>query len=204
MTDLCEIMKRHGSDKGLGWHNYTEEYHRMWSKLRGEPLNIFEIGLGTNNVNLPSNMGKDGVPGASLRGWAEYFPKANVFGADVDSDILFEEDRIKTFYCDQTNPESIHELCEKLGEVKFDIIIDDGLHEYFANRIFLDNFIHRLAKTGWYVIEDLTKDTVHKLRVNLEEILNRHRGDRELSCLILDIHHSSNNVDNCIAVIRSY
>jgi hypothetical protein len=37
----------------------------------------------------------------------------------------------------------------------FDIIIDDGLHEYDANIIFYENSIDRLCKDGLYVIEDV-------------------------------------------------
>ena len=61
--------------------------------LRLNNLNIFEVGLGTNNVDVPSNMGKDGKPGASLRAWRDYFPNA-----DIDTRILFKEDKIQTFY----------------------------------------------------------------------------------------------------------
>ena len=71
-TPLCEIMGRHGSDKGSGdilnsWHNYTTLYHSLFKEIRRKPLRVFELGLGTNNVTLASNMGADGKPGASLR-----------------------------------------------------------------------------------------------------------------------------------------
>lgn len=202
MTDLCEIMKRHGSDKGLGWHNYTLKYSSMWGGLRDEKLNLFELGLGTNNVNLPSNMGENGVPGASLRGWSEYFPNAHIYGADIDSNILFEEDRIKTYFCDQTSPRSIRELCDQLGGTQFDIIIDDGLHEYEANVTFLVGFLHRLKPGGYFIIEDLTKDTADKLRTHIGGILARFNFDRVYTCEILDIPNETNGVDNRIAVIR--
>jgi hypothetical protein len=93
-------MTRHGSDKGKGqgWHNYTTIYSVLFGKLHDQPFLIFELGLGTNNPNFPVNMGINGRPGASLRAWRELFPRALVYGADIDRDILFEEDRIKTFY----------------------------------------------------------------------------------------------------------
>jgi hypothetical protein len=108
-SPLCEIMGRNLSDKGhlyitRSWHNYTTFYYSIFKNKRNAPLRLFELGLGTNNVNLPSNMGAEGRPGASLYGWAEFFPIANIFGADIDKDILFNNDRISTFYCDQTNP----------------------------------------------------------------------------------------------------
>ena len=35
-TELCEIMKRNGSDKGLGWHNYTVIYDFLFNSKRKE------------------------------------------------------------------------------------------------------------------------------------------------------------------------
>src|SRR6476620_5978044 len=114
VSTLCDV---HGSDKGeiktsghpYPWpsHTYADFYSRQFSHCRHSIKNIFECGLGTNNANIPSSMGSEGKPGASLRLWRDYFPNAMVYGADIDRDILFEEERIKTFYIDQLNPEAI-------------------------------------------------------------------------------------------------
>ena len=40
------------------------------------------VGIGTNNPNIESSMGKDYKPGSSLKVWKEYFLNANIFGAD--------------------------------------------------------------------------------------------------------------------------
>lgn len=176
-TELCEIMERHGSDKSCKptWvdyegHNYTRFYYKLFNDIKNKNINFFELGLGTNNVDIPCNMGKLGTPGASLRGWKEYFPNANIYGADIDKNILFNEDRIKTFYCDQTNSTEIKELWEKINE-NFDIIIDDGLHEFNANLNFLRNSLSKLNDNGYYIIEDVVdgelkfwKEEIKKLR----------------------------------------
>ena len=47
------------------------------------------------------------VASASLYMWQEYFPNAEIFGADVDKRILFNEGRIKTYFVDQYSFESI-------------------------------------------------------------------------------------------------
>ena len=52
---------------------------------------IFEIGLGTNNIDIVSTMGKKGHPGASLRAFRDFCPNAEIYGADFDSRILFQE-----------------------------------------------------------------------------------------------------------------
>src|SRR5215469_11265869 len=76
-TKMCRVMTKYGSDKGRV-NNYTSLYSALFKERCNEPLRIFELGLGTNNPDAPSNMGVFGVPGASLRGWRELFPHARV------------------------------------------------------------------------------------------------------------------------------
>ena len=139
-TPLCEIMSKFGSDKGNDTHhNYTRLYNYIFSAYREKPINLFEVGLGTNNLNVQSNMGLEGKPGASLYGWREYFFNANIYGADIDKNILFDSKNIKTFFIDQLNTETIKVLFDQtLKDIEFDIIIDDGLHTFEAN----SNFFH--------------------------------------------------------------
>ena len=66
-------------------------------------------------------MGKDGKPGAWLRIWCEYFPNAEIFGADIARDILFDDDRIKTFDVDQTNSTSVTEMWQAVGTKILDL-----------------------------------------------------------------------------------
>ena len=164
-TDLCSIMRKHCSDKGHpninnAWHNYTLYYTQRFKNIK--PKRIFELGLGSNNPNIPSNMGPSGVPGASLYGWSEYYPDAKVYGADIDYECLFSTEKIKTFYCDQTKPSSIKHLWAQYELLEgFDIIIDDGCHTFDGIVIFFENSIHKLNPGGYYCIEDI--DTNHLL-----------------------------------------
>lgn len=164
-TPLCEIMGRNKSDKGSinirnSWHNYTTFYYNIFKDIADKKLRIFELGLGTNDVNIKSNMGVNGRPGASLYGWAEFFKNSQIFGADIDKNILFNTERIHTFYCDQTSPDDIKNMWdnERLLQDKFDIIIEDGLHEPNANVCFFENSIHKLKNGGYYIIEDVATD----------------------------------------------
>jgi hypothetical protein len=155
-TDLCEIMNKNGSDKGSGHHNYTTFYNFIFKDIKNETKSVFELGLGTNNISIPSNMSGDGTPCGSIRGWRDYFINANIYGADIDKDILYQEDRIRTFECDQTNPKSIKEMWDKIN-VEFDIIIEDGLHTFEANETFFNNSIDMLREGGIFIIEDIEK-----------------------------------------------
>lgn len=150
-TELCQIMNSCGSDKGNGHHNYTTFYNFIFNKVRDKVRYVFELGLGTNNLQIPSNMSGLGTPGGSLEGWRNYFFNAKVFGADIDRDIV---DGVTTFYCDQTDPSSIKKLCNNFN-FKFDVVIEDGLHTFEANKIFFENFIDMVEEDGIFIIEDV-------------------------------------------------
>lgn len=199
-TPLCEIMKVNGSDKST-CHNYTEVYYELFKDIKNESINLFEVGIGTNNIQLASNMGKDGKPGASLRGWREFFTQAKIYGGDIDKDILFEEDRIKTFFCDQLSPDIIKSMWS-LPELKeeFDIIIDDGLHEYDANITFFENSIHKLKSGGYFIIEDLLKNTLDLFKSNLSNLESSYK-DYKFTILELNHIHNLGN-DNNLLIIR--
>jgi hypothetical protein len=151
---LKKLCDRYGSDKATR-HNY----HLLYGPLLAERDSItavLEIGLGTNNSHVVSNMGIDGKPGASLRAFREFLPRARIFGADVDQDILFTEERIATFFVDQTDPSSFAGLAEAVHAIEFDLIIDDGLHSPNANlTTILFGLDDRLKAGGSLVVEDI-------------------------------------------------
>ncbi len=163
--ELARLCDLHGSDKGSlvteghpyksKAHNYTDHYHRLFAQCRPYLQKVFECGLGTNNPHIPSTMGMRGKPGASLRVWRDYFPNAQIIGADIDRDILFSEDRIQTFFVDQTDPSTIARMWDEVGMVDFDLIIDDGLHTFEAGTTFFSHSINRLSQQGLYLIEDV-------------------------------------------------
>ena len=203
-TELCEIMGRQGSDKGSinitnSYHNYTTFYYSIFKALRYNELRIFELGLGTNNVNLPSNMGANGVPGASHYGWSEFFPNSHIFGADIDTNILFNTDKIKTFYCDQRSPEVIKKMWdEPILQENFDIIIEDGLHTFEANVIFFENSIHKLKPNGFFIIEDIGIGIYNLFQNKIKQWETQYQD-----CLfkLLTIPSTINNIDNTLLVV---
>ena len=151
-ANLSELFKRYGSDKSTP-HKYYKIYNCLLKRL-GEPKKILEIGLGTNNVDIVSTMGKGGMPGASLRAFRDFTANAQVFGADFDSRILFTEARIETYFVDQTNVNTFTELSQNVGS-DFDLMIDDGLHSPHANLNSLHFFLQNIKVGGFAVVEDI-------------------------------------------------
>ena len=168
------LYDKYGSHKGsilekghpYGWppHTYSDYYHLLFSSRRQHIKKVFECGLGTNNPNLLSSMGSMGKPGASLRVWRDYFPNAIIYGADIDKDILFAEERIKTFYIDQLDPVAIKECWSSINERDFDFIVDDGLHTFDAGLTLFVQSIDRLSIDGVYIIEDVAINDLIKYK----------------------------------------
>ena len=128
---LSRLCRKYGTDKGFedntaanrNCHTYSGYYHHLFSHCRDNVKLVFECGIGTNNPKLLSSMGSKGKPGASLRVWKSYFPKATIYGADIDKKILFSEERIKTFYLNQLNSRSIKKAFNKIKKKKTLILL---------------------------------------------------------------------------------
>jgi hypothetical protein len=198
-TKMCRVMTKYGSDKARA-HKYTTVYSALFKGRYAQSLLVFELGLGTNNPDAPSNMGVFGVPGASLRGWRELFPHALVYGADIDRRILFQEDRIKTFYCNQLNPSSIRELWSQPDlQGGVDIIIEDGLHTLEGNVSFLERSLDHLRPGGIYITEDILRDHVSDWYDRLETIYSKQYPTYEFVFVVLP---DRGNKDHNMLVIR--
>jgi hypothetical protein len=159
VLELRKIFDENGSDKG-SINCYDLVYVNLLNGFKSQPLEIMEIGIGSNYKDTPSNMGKQGTPGASLRSWRDFFPKANVVGCDVDPRILFTENRIETFPLDQTDVISWKSLKKALGNRTFHLIIDDGLHAPYANLRTLLEAGTLLKTNGVLVIEDVREQAI--------------------------------------------
>lgn len=205
-TPLCEIMGRHGSDKGSifieeSHHNYTTAYYKLFKLHRKRVKRVFEMGIGTTNLALPSNMGVAGKPGASLHGWAEFFPHATVVGADIDPGVLFQTDRIQTVLCDQTDPARLRALWDTDAmQEGFDVILDDGLHTFDANVLFFEHSIHKLNPGGYFVIEDIDGNTFKRWERKLAEWRT---GFPHMEFTLLPLPCKSNIHNNNLLVARN-
>jgi hypothetical protein len=180
---------------------YSVLFKEFQNQKEDESIRIFELGLGTDDPGKPSSMGIYGRPGASLRGWRELFPNALVYGADIDRTILFQDDRIETFYCDQLDKASIHELWSQPNlRTGFEIIVEDGLHTFEANVSFLENSIECLRPGGICVIEDIRHSMVNKWKDHLQTIYSKHYPGFTFALVLLP--NPANSFDNNLLVIR--
>lgn len=133
-TDKCPQIK----------HHFTEFYEQMFAGRRLEVKKVLEIGIGL--------MAPYYVKGASLYMWREYFPNATIYGADINPELIFADDRIITYLCDQTKRKDLRRLIKDVGS-DVDIFIDDGLHTP-ESQIMTCLTIKPLIPNATYIIED--------------------------------------------------
>lgn len=153
---LQPYFLKYGSDKS-SVHDYHKIYDVVCNNFGGKPVNLLEIGMGSNNPQVMSNMGSSGKPGGSLRAFRNFLPRgSNIFGADIDEDILFEDGSIRTFSVDQTSKQSLVRLFSLIDR-EIDIFIDDGLHSPTANIITLSVALKFLRKGGFAIVEDIDR-----------------------------------------------
>jgi hypothetical protein len=120
----------------------------MFKDRKNKVRKVLEIGIGT---------------GASLRMWRDFFPRAMIYGVDIDPKTLFNEDRIRTFLCDQSKESDLLGLLKETG-ADIDLIIDDGSHN-FDDQVFSCLTLMPLVSRGiTYVIEDTRREIIKELR----------------------------------------
>ena len=149
MTDMVELFRKYGCDKGdtgSECHLYNLEYEPEMEKRRNDSIKILEIGI---------------FKGTSLNAWHEYFPNAEIYGIDIftrlkPSDVpALALDRVHYLKGDSTNASITKMIADAWGkDIRFDYIIDDGLHTPDANRLTFNHIIPYLAEDGVFYIED--------------------------------------------------
>lgn len=133
--DNWEIVEN--PDDRLG-HTYGIVYDEVFDKFDvNDNLNILEIGI---------------QKGGSLCAWKDYFKNSNIYGVDIIDCIKNEYRRNEFTYIFSDIKES--SVAEKLKDTNFDIIIDDGSH-FLEDVIFVvSNYLQKLKRGGYLIIED--------------------------------------------------
>lgn len=172
-SELCEIGKKYDTDKSSQrinvtdirhCHPYTLFYDGIFKNKKDEPLKIAELGI---------------LHGASILMWKEYFPNAEIYGFDYDSNLInnfkqrFNNDKVTLSNIDVTNRDSIVTAFSKLN-ILFDIIIEDTTHKFEDQIKVIENTYQYLKPGGILIIEDIFKSYnenayIHRLSRILKE-----------------------------------
>ncbi len=176
--DLAELFRKYGSDKDL--NGYSQIYFTLFDKMKDMELNFLEIGIGTMIPGAHSSMvgyaPAHYKPGASLRAWRDFMPKARIIGLDIQIDTQFDnEERIETYLCYSVGKDEVSQWYEKMDGLMLDVILDDGSHIASDQLGTLSNFYPMLKPGGIYIIEDVVENS--PLSTNPKSIEERCNGD---------------------------
>ena len=171
-STLCDLMTKYYTDKCPNDHNYSYYYYHMFAGRELTVLNVFEMGIGHSNTSFTCNMShiNNYQIGSSLKAWREFFPNATIYGADINDDAIMDakSDRILTFKINQLNADDLQQAFRFLPQ--FDLIVDDGYHDYNANVCMFENSVKNLKEgTGIYVIEDVRSQDLPKFIIKIKE-----------------------------------
>lgn len=184
--NLFELFIKYHIDK-MNPNGYHHLYEKLLTPIKDKVANVLEIGLGTTDPTLVSNMDfavKTGYQtGNSLRVWKEFFPTASIYGIDIDEKAIFQEDRIATFACDSTDVPKMQGILNSVGK-KFDLIIDDGLHTLEGNLGTLESTLPYLADDGIYIMEDINQHN----DIYIEQLLSNNKFRKLTEGYNLQLH----------------
>lgn len=138
---------------GAKVHSYLSVYELFLGDRRNFVSTVLEVGIG-----YPNGANGRMRAGDSLRMWEQYFPNAKIYGADINRDAFISTDSIACHYVDQTSSASVQQLLDSIGS-PCDVIIDDGLHTFNANRVLFETAFPKMAPKGLYFIEDCQLET---------------------------------------------
>ena len=148
-SELCKLCSISGTDKSPYnhvWHRhgYTGLYELLFSSFKNTKFNLAEIGV---------------KYGASLKALREYFPKAQLYGFDIDKSFIDATKSLrlkstKISFMDVSDPKDIYLNLKKFN-CKFKIIIDDSSHEFEHEINIINQAVSFLESGGFLIIEDV-------------------------------------------------
>lgn len=164
MSEMRKLFNKYKCDKGHK-HGYEEVYEKNFEKLKNEKINILELGI---------------FKGASTEAWVDYFPNATIYGIDIFKRLdpktvpILNHERVKWIKGDSLKSSIAKQIEKEWGDVRFDIIIDDGMHTPDANRISFQHLNPFLKDDGAYFIEDVFPiDIMSQKEMSIEWIVRR-------------------------------
>ena len=127
-------------NKRIDAHGYSKIYEKYFEKIRGDNLNVLEIGSFYGNA-----------AGAFFY----YFKNSKIFSGDIFPDLFrYKSSRLKNFYINSSSENSIDEILIKNND-NFNIIIEDASHTLKDQIISLFLLFRKVSPNGIFVCEEL-------------------------------------------------
>ena len=123
LTEIADIaLTDKGTVKDEG-HAYTEFYNDIFEQYKntGKKINILEIGVQT---------------GASLKMFNMFFDyNCEIYALDIDlGKNTYHAENVHLYHVDQNSRQEIENFLANVNNIKFDIILDDGVPRQASSR----------------------------------------------------------------------
>ena len=188
-SDLGKLFDFFNSDKGnqfenqyahpskrttlkIKGHGYSNFYQKYFENLKSKNLNILEIGSFHGNASAAMFF---------------YFKKSKFFAGDIFPDLFrYRSNRIKNFYVNSSDEDSIQKNIIDKFPNNFDIIIEDAGHFLKDQIISLFMLFKKLNNGGLFIVEELDfpdtrKDmNLQNEKPTLREILFKFQKEKTL------------------------
>ena len=190
MKELTIIANECNTDKGTvkdECHGFSEFYNNIFDEIRqkaiteNQKVNILEIGV---------------QYGPSLEMFNKFFNyNCNIYGCDINiGQNMYTAPNVYTYQLDANSKDSINGFLNQIGNIKFDIILDDASH-ISAHQIHTLLYLYKnIKEDGIYVLEDLhcglherTDSPLYYLMFNNKLSFMTDRENEELKKIIHDI-----------------
>ena len=201
-TTLCDLCANAGTDKspftknGGHRHPYTTPYSLFFEPLKNKPIKFAEIGV---------------FRGASIMAWRHFFPRARIFGFDMDVESMaplraLNIPGVFLDVMDATKQDSMESVFEKYisdGEL-FDVILDDALHNVGQQEITIKTCLSKLKQGGLLIIEDIFRDQDEIPYINaMESVKSLISFHTFIVCEHKDRYSPGWNNDKLLIIVRA-
>lgn len=154
---LDQLGIKHGTDKNSEHHDYCRIYDSYFSGLRGEGINLLELGFGGHED--PEKGGESALM------WAEYGSLWNIHSVDI-SPKVFDHPQVWLHTGSQNDPVFLRNIILSYGHPA--IIIDDASHLSSLTIKSFEILFPMLQSGGFYCIED-THSSIHAFFYGTDE-----------------------------------
>ena len=138
INQYMQPIKR--NNKRIDAHGYSKIYEKYFEKIRGDNLNVLELGSFYGNA-----------AGA----FYYYFKNSKIFSGDICPDLFrYKSSRLKNFYINTSSESSIDEILIK-NKDNFNIIIEDASHTLKDQILSLFLLFRKVLPNGIFVCEEL-------------------------------------------------
>jgi cephalosporin hydroxylase len=165
-----------GTDKGI-CHSYLETYDKLLTPFIGKEISILEVGV---------------LTGKSLLMWEEFLQNAKIHGIDVSNRPAILDGHPSIVF-HRANSTHKNEVDAELGEMQFNVVIDDGSHDIRDQLATARLLLPRVKAGGIYVVEDVNTGDPSRAGEMFGEIGK---------CEVVDLRTVKNRYDDVLIIFR--